>query len=839
MLKRVNFNDGYTSEIVPSLSVPAGRSIYTGSIVPDNTLHNDGDIYLNSNGNVYLKIAGAWTLQYTLELDAETIASIPTGDLESTNVQDALNELQLHLNDKATVAQLENHVADAIDTHSNSTSTHGVAGHLVGDSDAQTLSNKTITAPEINGGLISGPSIVNAAIESPTRSDVKQGTKASLISYAASTTNSQVVFASDEKKMYQIIDGALKPLGGGSSSLSTIFQLLGEEAITDWSSGNNVNVLGGGSRAGSFVLNSVQALQNSQDYKFTQAAGSLNDYLLSPVQIVDPRFRGQNATLFFPFKYDGSNNDIEVVFYDATNLSVIPSSVFLQNSPTVSIFRTNILIPQTCAGIRVGFQVKVANTGKVFEFDSVQLSSDTTVYADIANQTQSSFRNQALSFGAVTITGTASVSEGGGLFTYNSTTGLYTVLKNCDVNVSAGFSTSAATSVQPVITSSLLGDMNVANTISVIGSWGVASAAWLAKAGETFYIRNGGNTTNAQKITVVAKASSQNILTAPDTFSTDTASLSFSSTYNLATLPNAPIGTYITYILTAGGNTRTQTTGTNRPAQSDADMNQNGILIYTRAYNVTSTAAQPSCFAIQIGKGFKGRTLDIYKAVGKTIAGGMDAMVCNTTVENGILIKDYNETTGVLLIDAGSRAVATTTTANIVFSDATPQTFGYLVVNASRNPALTGLNLARVSFSGASTSGQSIPAGGDVNFIPDTVDFNSKAVVNSTTGEITGLEPGDYILGGQITINSNTYIVQQSMYVLSRVNGINQKSIGNAGAQTASAIILSATLSGLVRINSTTDILTFRVFSSRSAGPIVMSNNPSNNYITLTKANIG
>jgi hypothetical protein len=189
-------------------------------------------------------------------------------------------------------------------------------------------------------------------------------------------------------------------------------------------------------------------------------------------------------------------------------------------------------------------------------------------------------------------------------------------------------------------------------------------------------------------------ATNPNILTAPDTFSTDTASLTYapSSTYTLATLANAPVGTYITFTYAANTNTRTQTT--TRPTQTDENMNVNGMLLFTRAFNAASTAGNPSTIAIQIGKGLKGKSLDLYKSVGKVTSGQTDFFQFPTQLElaHGIDIISYNEVSGIIIVDAGDKKSAAITSSLLRFSDATTQTSGYLVINASKNPALVGLS---------------------------------------------------------------------------------------------------------------------------------------------------
>jgi hypothetical protein len=87
MIKRINFFDGYTSEVTPSAIIPSGRSIFTGTPVPSNSLGNDGDIYLKADGTIYLKTSGAWNVDSTLLVDVITDAQTAT-----TNANNAASQ---------------------------------------------------------------------------------------------------------------------------------------------------------------------------------------------------------------------------------------------------------------------------------------------------------------------------------------------------------------------------------------------------------------------------------------------------------------------------------------------------------------------------------------------------------------------------------------------------------------------------------------------------------------------------------------------------------------------------------------------------------------------------
>ena len=275
----------------------------------------------------------------------------------------------------------------------------------------------------------------------------------------------------------------------------------------------------------------------------------------------------------------------------------------------------------------------------------------------------------------------------------------------------------------------------------------------------------------AASINVTMESASAQILTAPETFSTDTASLQYasSSLYNLTTLASAPVGTYITFTYAANTNTRTQTT--TRPTQTDADMNANGMLIYTRAYNAASTAAQPSTVAIQIGKGLKGINTSLYKTTGKSISGDLDNDN-DGSQSYGAMANSYTESTGILLVDAGWR-VTTVTSAVFLFSDVSSATSGYLVINASKNPALTGLGLNTVAARAINSSGQSLPASSVTTVTYDAnKTYDTHGALNTSTGVFTAPESGYYHVSAHVYFSQQSYPANTEMYCQLMKNGV-------------------------------------------------------------------
>lgn len=127
-----------------------GATWYTGIAVPNDALGRDGDFYIRNNGDYYYKIAGAWAFQFSLKgpqgdqgppggSDAATATYI-NDDATPSETRAALDTLYAKLADlNADIAALAAHIAD--------TSTHGVASEIVGRTEAQVLLNKDLTDP--------------------------------------------------------------------------------------------------------------------------------------------------------------------------------------------------------------------------------------------------------------------------------------------------------------------------------------------------------------------------------------------------------------------------------------------------------------------------------------------------------------------------------------------------------------------------------------------------------------------------------------------------------------------------------------------------------------------
>jgi hypothetical protein len=129
------------------VTVGGTRNLGSGSLtyqVGDWVVHN-GTIWEQSpSGDDVLTVFGrignvvAASGDYT----ALQVNNVPSGNLAATNVQGALNELQSDIDTRATSSSLSTHTG-------SSSGVHGVSGSVVGTTDVQTLTNKTLTSPVI------------------------------------------------------------------------------------------------------------------------------------------------------------------------------------------------------------------------------------------------------------------------------------------------------------------------------------------------------------------------------------------------------------------------------------------------------------------------------------------------------------------------------------------------------------------------------------------------------------------------------------------------------------------------------------------------------------------
>jgi hypothetical protein len=157
-------------------------------------------------------------------------------DIVPAKVKPALDELAQRINDSEDGVVLTDGKVDDLVTLSgvavNATDLGTFTGSTITDNVTEKVAIQELeTELETKITASSTDLLTNKSIISPDRADVKQSTEADLSDYAAGINaystpadDGQIVFATDTKKMYQIIDAKLEAIGGGGSTSFEIAQ---------------------------------------------------------------------------------------------------------------------------------------------------------------------------------------------------------------------------------------------------------------------------------------------------------------------------------------------------------------------------------------------------------------------------------------------------------------------------------------------------------------------------------------------------------------------------------------------------------------------------------------
>jgi hypothetical protein len=264
-----------------------------------------------------------------------------------------------------------------------------------------------------------------------------------------------------------------------------------------------------------------------------------------------------------------------------------------------------------------------------------------------------------------------------------STRTKFTALKKTIINVSFSCSASTATTF-PIISKNgvevLQGSMAgvTSNRETVSGSISLEVGDFIT-VGTNNAVEN-----SATTLDLLITATADNNATASPTqqVSSDTMNFAFKAT---AIDPAVDaVGTFNTYAFTANSSTPT-ITASNQSTQTSSSMNINGVQLFSRAFNANSVAGQPVRFEIFIGKGLKSNQVDMYAAASKTNSFSYNRMIRTLSSEGGTEVS-YSETSGILVLDAATSAIANT--GRTLDAVGFVPTSGYFVFNASKSPSL-------------------------------------------------------------------------------------------------------------------------------------------------------
>lgn len=315
-----------------------------------------------------------------------------------TELNNVLNDFGVQINAKASQTDLDN--------HTNATSTHGVSGDIVGTSDTQTLTNKTIDADLNTISNIENADIkVGAAIDA---SKIANGTVSNsefqqldgLTSPAVGTTQTQTLTnktltsptlttptidiatlteqastpstpASGFGKLYFKTDGSVYALNDGGSETQlggsgqggiNFISNYKADSTTGWNLYNDgaaggvpVDGTGGTPSDITFTTASSTALRGSKVFRLVDSNfSSGNQQGVSYDFYIDAQDKGKAIKIAFDYTFVNTktaaiplNNDFLVYVYDVTNASLISPYGAYTAVTTGVVTNTGNIIKQT------------------------------------------------------------------------------------------------------------------------------------------------------------------------------------------------------------------------------------------------------------------------------------------------------------------------------------------------------------------------------------------------------------------------------------------------------------------------------------------------------------
>lgn len=453
---------------------------------------------------------------------------------------------------------------------------------------------------------------------------------------------------------------------------------------------------------------------------------------------------------------------------------------------------------------------------------------DVTPFVNIKTQeTQSSFLSSTTGFTA-NITGTLTSNTNNGIFSYDSSTGVYTLLKAANVTMNASLNGTAAVFTQIFRGTTMV---SAAYSVNSAGYYANNSTSFSGAIGETFYVKIASGTTTSNLISVLATALSDTIATPTQQVSSDTMSFAFKAT---AITDSDPVGTFNTY--TYAASTNTVTISASAPTQTAASMNANGMQVFSRNFNSSSTSASPARVDIKIGKGLKSRDILAYGDLAKQTALSILSNPSSNAAEDYNSTINYDELTGILSLNvATSPSAITLRRVGVRLSDYLTYTSGYFVFNASASPSLVSfsktVNDARV----ISTAGTSIGNTVDVKVPFDaTPTFQNGLTFDSTNNRLIAGVAGEYSVLAGVQFQSALYAAGNIIDLKIYKNGVYYSTIAHKVIMAALTLGEGVSGSDIVRLNQNEYVEIF-VFNNRTAGATNLTATAGNNFLALAK----
>lgn len=162
--------------------------------------------------------------------------------------------------------------------------------------------------------------------------------------------------------------------GGGGGIETYVADTFESTLADDFTAGNNATFLSAGSFAGTLSDETSSPIDGDNSIKYEQASGSLNDWAAYPNVSISSFQRGKLNKCVIYATYDGDDDDIKFLIWDATNSQEIGSALVKSTSTGPSNrYEFEFYVPDNTSTINFGFQTLVENIGAILVFDNLEI----------------------------------------------------------------------------------------------------------------------------------------------------------------------------------------------------------------------------------------------------------------------------------------------------------------------------------------------------------------------------------------------------------------------------------------------------------------------------------
>lgn len=372
----VDFADGFTSSVEPtSTSIPASTIPFTPDAGIASTNVQDAIVELEGmkadlvGGKVpveQIPAIAVTSVSVVADIAARDALTVEEGDVAKV-LDDGFGNNATYIYDGSSWQLMQSDAALAL--HEADASTHGVSGDLVGTTDTQTLSNKDFDGGTAsNSSRLTVPKNTLTNLQSLTR---KEGT---------------LVYSTDQQKAYVDNGSSLIPVGSGSGgSLNYIENPDAETDTTGWATYADaagsapVDGTGGSPNVNfTFERSTSSPLRGTASFLLSKDANDRRGHGVSYDFTIDSADQAKVMQIGFDYAVASgtyATGDLAIYIVDVTNSTVTqPSAYQVENVGVNSTARLTFQTASNSTSYRLCFHVASTSASAYsLKFDNIQL----------------------------------------------------------------------------------------------------------------------------------------------------------------------------------------------------------------------------------------------------------------------------------------------------------------------------------------------------------------------------------------------------------------------------------------------------------------------------------